>query len=217
MNKIKDIYYFSWLSLFCQWLIERTALQFYYYVLHKTKVEFIGNKPDKKINYLIVSNHRSLKDPPLLGATVRLPFAFIAKKELFDSLVLKILMWLCSTISVDRDKTDSSTFKLAKKAMQSKAAGFGWSSAIFIEGTRSKDPEFLGTPNKGAIFLAKLAKVPIIPVGISYRNGKEIIVKIGEAYEIDYKADLEDQAWQCLEKISELCDYKMPNRHCKRT
>ncbi len=153
-----------------------------------------------------------MKDPPLLGNALRLPFAFIAKKELFDSFFLKIFMWLSSTISVDRSKTESSTFRAAKKALKSKALGMAWSSAIFIEGTRSKDPKLLGKPNKGAMFLAKLAKVPVLPVGISYREGKEILVKVGEPYEIDYKADLEDQAWDCLEKISELCDYQVPER-----
>ena len=207
---IKDSYYYSALSVFAQWLISTFFLVFYYQVLHKTTVTFIGAKPDTHKNYVVVSNHRSMKDPPLLGHAVRLPIAFIAKKELFDSAALTTFMSLTSTISVDRESAEIQTFKEAKKALQSKPLGHAWSVGVFIEGTRSTDPERLGKPNKGPLFIARMAKAPIIPIGISYRGSNEIVVKIGEPYEIDYKRDLDEQAWECLEKISKLTDYKMP-------
>lgn len=155
-----------------------------------------------------------MKDPPLLGTFLSLPLAFIAKKELFKNFWLGFLISLASTIPVDRELAETKTFRLAKKSLASKAFNYyAWQLGIFIEGTRSKIPGQLAKPNKGPIFIAKLAKTKILPIGISYRGKKEIIVKIGKAYSIDPKAELEDQAWLCLEKISELCDYSMPPRH----
>lgn len=211
-EKIKEAFYFSGLSIFFQWLSGLVFLAPYYRVLHKTKIEFIGKRPKRNQNYIVVSNHRSMKDPPLLGYAIELPIAFIAKKELFENPLLRVFMSLTSTISVNRDSAELQTFKAAKQALKAKAVGLAWSVGIFIEGTRSVDPEHLGKPNKGPIFIARMAKVPIIPVGISYREGKQIIIKIGEPYEIDYQGDLEEQTWDCLERISKLTDYKLPNR-----
>ena len=117
-----------------------------------------------------------------------------------------------STIAVDREAPDSSTFKEAKKALQNFGLMRPWAVGIFIEGTRSKVEGMLGKPNKGPIFLARLTKVPIVPMGISYRGDREILVRVGKPYEIDYKGDLDEQAWDCLEKISGLCDYGMPDK-----
>ena len=86
-----------------------------------------------------------------------------------------------------------------------------WSSCVFIEGTRQFD-KYLGEPNKGAMFLARLARKRIVPVGIT-KEGEDLTIRYGIPYEMNYKGDLEDQAWDCLEKISQLCDYKMPERN----
>lgn len=195
-----------------QWLTRIFIVLPYFTWIKKTKIEYIGKKPCKFVNHVFVSNHRFLKDPPLLGYTTALPVSFVAKKELFKNPLLALFMYLTSTISVDRQAAESQTFKAAKLALSSKALGYAWNLGIFIEGTRSKDPKKLGRPNKGPLFIARLAKAPILPIGITYKDDGTILVKIGEAYEIDYKGDLEEQAWECLEKISHLCDYEMPER-----
>jgi 1-acyl-sn-glycerol-3-phosphate acyltransferase len=82
----------------------------------------------------------------------------------------------------------------------------------FIEGTRSKDPNFRGQPNNGAIFIARINKVPILPVGITYTDNKEIIIRVGEAFDVDRSQEFDVAAWDCLEKISKLCDHGMPLR-----
>lgn len=211
-EKIKNLYYYSWLSVIAQWLTSIFFLIPFFYWINRTKVSFVGKKPELGKNYIFVSNHRSLKDPPLLGLATMQPVAFVAKKELFKNPFLAAFMYATSTISVDREAAESKTFKEAKKALSSKALACAWNLGIFIEGTRSMDAAKLGKPNKGPIFIARLARVPIVPIGITYKSSKEIEVRVGEAYEIDYKGDLEDQAWECLEKISKLCDYEMPER-----
>jgi len=211
-EKIKEKYYYSWLSICAQTITNIVYAPILYHLMHKTKVEFIGSKPDPRKNYLIVSNHISMKDPPLVWHCIKLPVSFIAKTELFKNPLLKAYMYSTSTIEVDRDNPDTSTFKEAKKALKAKCFGVAWSVVIFIEGTRSKDPEKLGKPNKGAVFLARLAKVPIIPCGIHYAEDKTITVRFGEPYEIDYRADLENQAWDCLARIADLAGKSIPER-----
>ena len=212
LNWIKNSYYFSGLSVIVQWFTSIVFLMPFFYLLKKLKVTYIASSLAKDKNYIFVSNHRSLKDPPLLGLATLRPVSFIAKKELFKNPLLAVFMYLTSTISVDREAAESQTFKAAKKALAAKGLGMPWNLGIFIEGTRSTEEGKLGRPNKGPIFIARLTKAAIVPIGISYKASGEIEVKIGEAYEIDYKADLEDQAWECLEKISKLCDYGMPSR-----
>jgi 1-acyl-sn-glycerol-3-phosphate acyltransferase len=211
-EKIKDLYYYSWLSVLAQRITNIFYAYPYYHLLHKTQTVFKGSRPNPRQNYLIVANHISMKDPPLIGNSIALPVSFIAKKELFKNPILKTYMYLTSTIEVDRENPDTSTFKQAKKALRAKAFGLAWSVVIFIEGTRSKISGQLGRPNKGAIFLARLARVPIVPCGIKYENDKSITISFGEPYEIDYKADLEEQAWDCLAKISELSGLGMPKK-----
>jgi 1-acyl-sn-glycerol-3-phosphate acyltransferase len=212
-EKIRDLYYYSWLGLVMQWIVAVIIRIPYLYIFNRVSIRYLGEKPKAGVNYLYVSNHRSLKDPPVLGLSINNPIAFIAKKELFYNPVLAFFMYICSTISVDRQTAESQTFRAAKKALSSKFMSWAWSVGIFIEGTRSTDPGRLGKPNKGPIFIARLTKTQIVPVGISYKNKRDIEIVVGEPYEIDYKADLDDLAWDCLERISKLCDYGMPERN----
>ena len=179
---------------------------------YKVKVEYSGSKPARDTNYLVVSNHRSNLDPPIISSFLNMPMAFIAKKELFTNPLFSFIISLYSAILIDRENTKKSTFDLTKKALRTRRFAGAWNSSIFIEGTRSKDPDKLGKPNNGAIFIARVNKVPILPVGITYTDKKEIIIRVGEAYELDRKQELEEAAWDCLEKISKLCDYQLPQK-----
>lgn len=215
LDFIRNKYYYSFLSLWSQAIVNQIFLRPFYSLYFKTKIEYVGIKPSPDEHYIFVSNHRTMQDPPLIGFSMAKPVAFIAKKELFDNFLLRLFLFLTSTISVDREKPEVSTFRSAAEALKSKACGMSWCVGIFIEGTRSTVPGYLGLPNKGPIFIAKLSKCQIVPIGISYRANRELIIKVGEPYEIDYKRDLEDQAWECLEKISKLSDYKLPERIVK--
>ena len=179
---------------------------------YKVKIEYIGEKPKKDTHYLVVSNHRSMNDPPIIASFIDMPMAFIAKKELFSNLFSAFVISLHSAILIDRENTKKSTFDMTKKALKTKRFGKAWNSSIFIEGTRSKDPNFMGQPNNGAIFIARINKVPILPVGITYTDNKEIIIRVGEAFDVDRSQELDEAAWDCLERISKLCDYGMPLR-----
>ncbi len=197
---------FSRPNLFAYWITRTFFLYPYYKLFFKLEIE--GMKEiDWSKNYVLVSNHRSMQDPPLLAHASKTAVAFLAKKELFTNPIFAKLISILGAILLDREKPDASSMKLAREALRT----WGWNLGIFIEGTRSHS-ETLGEPHIGAIFVARMAKVPLLPVGITYKSKHHVVIKFGSPYEPDKERGLEEQAWTCLEKISKLCDYKMPKR-----
>ncbi len=192
--------------LFFYWVTRTFFLYPYYKLFFKLEIEGMA-QVDWSKNYVIVSNHRSMQDPPLLAHASKSAVAFLAKKELFKNPIFAKLISILGAIVLDREKPDASTMKLAREALRT----WGWNLGIFIEGTRST-ADTLGEPHIGPIFVARMSKVALLPVGISYKSKRHIVIKFGQPYEIDKERGLEEQAWTCLEKISKLCDYKMPNR-----
>ena len=108
----------------------------------------------------------------------------------------------------------NTTFIAKKELFKNLVNKFNWKLLIFIEGTRSKD-EYLGQPQNGAIFLARLCKKPVLPIGISYRKSNislfktKVLINIGESYEIDKNQDIDSLSQDCLARIANLCDYKL--------
>ncbi len=191
-------------NLFLYWIVRTFVLYPYYSIFFKIQVEG-ADQIDWSKNYVIVSNHRSMQDPPLLAHASKTAIAFLAKKELFTKSYFSKIISILGAIRLDREKPTASTMKLAKEALST----WAWNLGIFIEGTRSQT-ESLGEPHIGPIFVAKLSGAPILPVGITYVSPKHIVIKFGKPYLIDKERGLEEQAWSCLEKIAQLCDYSMP-------
>ncbi len=111
---------------------------------------------------LIVSNHQSYFDIPLLVGTIPLPMGFVAKKELGKIPVISRWMKLIECSFIDRKDLRQSL-----KAMQQaqKTLKSGQSMVIFPEGTRSKRKE-ISAFKPGSLKLAQKAQVPILPVAI---------------------------------------------------
>lgn len=176
-----------------------------YAVYHRLSITGRENLPEGPC--IIVGNHLSLTDPPLLAAVTKKPIAFMAKEELYTVQGLKQWILAYGAISVDREKPEKSTFKAIKEVFK-----HGWSLGLFIEGTRSKTPGLLGHPQNGPAYFAKANKVPIVPVGLIGTN-----VKWGKAYAhigkpIEPSADLEETSWQVMAALSELTGFALPPR-----
>lgn len=190
-------------------LITITCFRIYLSIKYKITLEGMDNLPSQDDgNYIIVSNHISYNDIPLISCYFRTPLAFIAKKELFDMPLLGLWITLCGTIKVNREKLESSTIKQAKAVLNSPK----WWVAVFIEGTRSKIEGQLGKPNNGPMYIARLCKKQIVPVGISYKKNNEVVVTVGEPFMPNLDNDLDDESWKCLEKIAKLSGHTMPPR-----
>lgn len=124
------------------------------------KIEIEGHeKIDDRAPYVIVSNHLSNADIPVIS---NLPWEmkWIAKEELFNIPVVGWMMKMSGDIPVDRKSTNkrSGVFKRCKFYLDQKV-----SVMFFPEGTRSRS----GLINKfapGAFELAIREKVPILPI-----------------------------------------------------
>jgi 1-acyl-sn-glycerol-3-phosphate acyltransferase len=110
---------------------------------------------------IVVSNHLSWLDIPLLGVAIPRKISFMAKKEYFHSPVHAFIIRVMGSFTVDRRKVDRSAFDLAAKALQD-----GRALGIFPEGTRSRTLQ-LQKGKLGVAFIALRSNAVILPVGIS--------------------------------------------------
>ena len=121
---------------------------------------------DPRRPYVVVSNHQSFADIPLLS---HLPWEmkWIGKVELFRLPFVGWMMKLAGDIPVDRQDRRSGAKMLlaAHKYLQQKC-----SVMFFPEGTRSLDGR-VGRFNDGAFHLAIKAHVPVLPVAVEGSHG----------------------------------------------
>lgn len=160
-------------------------------------VIFIGNHPN------------SLLDPVMVTTTCRRPVRFAAKEVLFDSLVLRPLLWLLGSVPIRRRqdqvegaredapvpgdapaRVDNSAAFASLLEVLEQGEAFG----IFPEGISHTRPE-LAPLKTGAARLAleaaaKGIPVRIVPVGLHYRRRdrmrSRVLVQYGTPLEIDH-------------------------------
>jgi len=112
---------------------------------------------------IIIANHHSYLDPPVLTVSTPRDVSFVAKKELFSTPIISFFVKLYDSIEVDRENTKPSTFKAIFKTLsEEKAIG------IFPEGSRIKDPTKFGQSEKGLNLIISKFKAPIL---ITYIDG----------------------------------------------
>lgn len=109
---------------------------------------------------IIVSNHASHFDPPLLSNAVRRPVAFMAKEELFQVPVLKQAIRLYGAYPVKRGGSDRSALRATETALAQ-----GWAVGIFLNGTRTPDGR-IPHPHLGAALIAARTQTPLLPVAL---------------------------------------------------
>ena len=115
---------------------------------------------------LIVSNHISVFDPPILGSFIPRPVYWMAMVELFRHRLFGFLAPCMRCIPVDRQKGDSSAVRTAVRHLRA-----GDCVVIFPEGgVRDGETSALhgnGEFKEGAAIIARLAHVPVLPVVLS--------------------------------------------------
>lgn len=115
----------------------------------------------KKGPLLIVANHLSLVDPPLLAASVPRAIHFMAKRELFTSFWSRLPVQAYGAFPVQRRGISKEGLARAQKLL----AG-GHALGAFPEGRRSRSAR-LQDADAGAALLALRAGVMVLPVGIA--------------------------------------------------
>ena len=150
------------------------------------KGQLIGreNIPQKD-SFIMVSNHGSLFDPPLLGHALGRNISFMAKAELFKIPFLGFIIKACGAYPVKRGIADKNTIKIACNKLSNNN-----SIGIFIDGTRQKNGR-VNKPKQGAALLAFKNQKLLLPVAIvnSHRLIKfkfcipffsKIVIKVGK-------------------------------------
>ena len=119
----------------------------------------ISNVP-KTGGVVVVSNHGSHLDPPILGHALGRPVAFMAKSELFRIPILSFIISACGAYPVKRGAGDREALRTASNRLIQ-----GWATGVFLDGTRQNNGR-VNDPKPGAALLAARTGCPILPVAI---------------------------------------------------
>jgi 1-acyl-sn-glycerol-3-phosphate acyltransferase len=163
---------------------------------------------------VVVSNHASYFDPPIVSNCVCRPVAYMAKEELFEVPVLAQAIKLYGAYPVSRGSADRQTIRSALEYLNN-----GWAVGVFLQGTRTPDGR-ITDPKRGAALLAAKAKAPLLPVslwgsekilqtGWPIPRAVPLTIRIGKLIHAPISTDKEElQAvtHQCATAINELHD-----------
>jgi len=152
---------------------------------------------------LLVANHSSFLDPPLVGGVAPRPLSFMAKAELFKVPGLGALIRRLNARPVRREGSDAGALRTALRILQD-----GGALLMVPEGTRGPEGS-LRPPMPGAAMLAVLSGAAVVPVyvrgsGRAWPRGQtlprpaKVVVRFGapqvfgrrdaEGRKIDYEA-----------------------------
>ena len=153
--------------------------------------------------YLIVVNHKSIIDPPIVEVALKETELFgpwISKKELYNSFFFGLFVRNAGSILLDREKSQMSGFFAETK----KAVNRGESIFIFPEGTRNKTDKPLSAFKEGSRLIALKNRLPILPLYIktdaneALKNAlddskleQEVSIVVGDVIDYKEKTDLE--------------------------
>lgn len=138
----------------------RVFLVLLFRALTRYQVRGLENVP-KDGSLLVVSNHLSLADPPLLGASLERRAVFMAKQELFRFPVIRHILGKLGAFPVHRGRLDMRAMRRVYQLL-----GNGTALVMFPEGMRSRSSG-LRSAFTGAAQIAMRANVPVLPVAIS--------------------------------------------------
>lgn len=124
---------------------------------------------------VVVANHQSLFDIPVLFCALPEPYGMLAKKGLFDIPFFGRAMHALGCVPIDRSRKEDGYTAIAKAAELVRG---GSTIVVFPEGRRSWDGKLLPL-KKGPFHLAQMARVPVLPVGI---RGTRHVLPRGAAF-----------------------------------
>ena len=109
---------------------------------------------------LIICNHTSLGDPPLLTAAYPGRVTYLAKDEFRRQPLTRVLFRAMGAVFIKRGEGDLAALRAAINELKA-----GRTVAIFPEGTRHRDQR-LGQFHPGAAFIAAQAQVRVLPMAV---------------------------------------------------
>ena len=117
---------------------------------------------------IVVANHVSLTDPPILSIVIDREMVFMAKHELFKPLVTGYLVREFGAFPVHRGRLDMTAMRQAEKVL-----GDGKALAMFPQGMRVRPPETRQVYNGAALIALRTCAtiLPVLLIGTEQING----------------------------------------------
>jgi 1-acyl-sn-glycerol-3-phosphate acyltransferase len=157
---------------------------------------------------MVVANHESFVDPPLIGTLYTDDMYYLARKSLMTSALLKWIYISWNSIPIDQDRPDMTGLKAIIKLLQS-----GKRVVVFPEGQRTEDGN-LCEAQPGVGLIASKANTLIQPIRI--RGAREALprgsakirfvrltVTIGPAYRLTEKEIAEARGKEGYQKLAD--------------
>ncbi len=138
----------------------RAFCRAYFALRYGCRIEGLENIPSEG-PVILVANHISYLDPPLMGAAVERPVYFMAKAELFRNRLIAKILHRFNAFPVERGAADRKAIRRSLEVLSE-----GNVLVMFPEGTRSRTGELL-PGQSGVAMLALRSRATVIPAGIS--------------------------------------------------
>jgi 1-acyl-sn-glycerol-3-phosphate acyltransferase len=167
-----------WLMDFGRWIARRPySLQFRVHVHESDRVPASGG-------VVVVSNHSSMSDGPILFGKIPRRVVFLIKQEMFRNSIVGFLLRKIGQISVRRGEPDRAPLMEALKVLRA-----GGVIGVFPEGTRGAGD--VSSAQSGAAWLARSSGAVVLPVACrgtlpngSRRFRPRVDVLIGEPFHL---------------------------------
>jgi 1-acyl-sn-glycerol-3-phosphate acyltransferase len=205
----REPYISLWVYRLFKWGVVTPSFRGYF----RGKLHGLENFP-KQGPVIIVSNHASDFDPPMIGAAMRRPVSFMAKAELFKFPLFGKILLAYGAYPVKRGQGDRAAIRAALSQLET-----GWASGFFIGGTRTVS-ERIEDPKLGAALIAAKTQVPLLPVsiwgtskilpkGAKFPRRVPVTIRVGTLIDpppTSDRADLEAVTAECVAQIHALHD-----------
>lgn len=110
---------------------------------------------------VIVANHQSFLDPPLIGHLFYNKVHFLARKTLFNNPIFGRIIRRCNAFPIDQERPDPGSILHLLRLVRK-----GERVVIFPEGSRTPDGKIQDAMPGIGLILSKLATVPVQPIRI---------------------------------------------------
>lgn len=166
-------------------------------LIFNAEVNGLENLPNKP--YILAGNHKNIFDVVFLITNIPDEIHFMAKKELFDLIILKDIFSKMGAFPVDRGSADISAIKQSLRILKNNEV-----LGIFPEGTRNKTDNIILPFKEGVTSIASKTNSLIVPFGIGgeFKRSK-IKINIGKPINIK-KIQKEKQTEYLEDKVKEL-------------
>jgi 1-acyl-sn-glycerol-3-phosphate acyltransferase len=206
--------------------IVRWSIIIFFKIFTRWRIEGLENVPVSGA-VLVVPNHLSNADPPLVSVTLKRNAIFMAKEELFHNPVTGYILFGIGAFPVHRGQIDRKALRHAESVLAKEKI-----LVMFPEASRSKTAS-LQNAFPGSALLALRNNVPIIPVAITgtekmtnwswIHHRYPVTIRFGKPYHLPLsgnknrnKMDLEESTRIIMEHIAELLPEKYRGIYAKR-